>query len=144
VLLPVSCLLRRADGVGVIGAALAGKAAGAGHRRIAAWLGRAASTVRGWLRRFASRAVEICSVFTVLLGELDRLAGPAPPSGTVLGDAVDAVRRAAAAARRRRGATGVGGWSPWQLASAVTAGRLLARTGAGESINTSWLWAGPG
>lgn len=144
VLLPVSCLGRRADGVAVIGAAVVAKAAGVGHRRIAARLAQAVSTVRGWLRRFTSRAVEISAVFTALLGELDRLAGPAPPSGTALGDAVDAIGRAAAAARRRLGATGVGGWSPWQLASAVTAGRLLAPTGAAESINTSWPWAGPG
>jgi hypothetical protein len=38
--LVVSCLLRRADAVGVIGAALAAKAAGVGYRRIAARLGR--------------------------------------------------------------------------------------------------------
>ena len=53
VLLPVSCLLRRADGVAVIWAALAASAAGAGYRKIAAGLGCPASTVRGWLARFA-------------------------------------------------------------------------------------------
>ena len=47
VLLAVSCLLRRADGVDVIGAALRMKAAGAGHRPIAGRLTRPASTVRG-------------------------------------------------------------------------------------------------
>lgn len=36
VLLPVLCLLRRADTVEVIGAALAARAAGGGHRAIAA------------------------------------------------------------------------------------------------------------
>src|SRR5271156_314062 len=56
VLLPVSCLLRRADGVAVIWAALAGKAAGLGFRPVALLVGRAASTVRDWLARFASRA----------------------------------------------------------------------------------------
>jgi hypothetical protein len=50
VLMAVSCLLRRADAVEVIGAALAAKAAGQGHRRIAARLGLPVSTVRGWLR----------------------------------------------------------------------------------------------
>lgn len=55
VLLPVSCLLRRADTVDVIGAALAARAGGAGHRSIAAQLGRSPQTVRGWLRRFACR-----------------------------------------------------------------------------------------
>jgi len=56
VLLPVSVLVRRADVVGVIGAALAGAATGLGHRRIAERLGRPACTVWGWLRRLASRA----------------------------------------------------------------------------------------
>ena len=134
-------------GVAVIGAALTAKAAGAGHRRIAVELGRAASTVRGWLRRFTGRAEEIRVVFTGLLGELDPLTGAAPPAGTALGDAVDAVGRAVAAARRRLGvgpAVGVGGWSPWQLAAAVTAGRLLAPAGAAGSPHTSWPWAAPG
>ena len=53
VLLPAWCLLRRADAAAVIGAALAAAAAGDGHRKIAGRLGRAAPTVRGWLRRFA-------------------------------------------------------------------------------------------
>ena len=61
VLLAVSCLLRRADGVDVIGAALRVKAAGVGHRPIAARLGRPASTVRGWLRAFARNAETVRS-----------------------------------------------------------------------------------
>ncbi len=51
VLLPSALALRRADTVEVIGTALAAKAAGSGHRRIAAQLGRPLSTVRRWLRR---------------------------------------------------------------------------------------------
>ena len=51
VLLPLVALLRRADAAAVIGTALALKAAGLGHRRIATRLGRPAATVRGWLRR---------------------------------------------------------------------------------------------
>ena len=146
VLWPVTGLLRRADGVAVIGAALTAKAAGAGHRRIAAQFGRAASTVRGWLRRFTARAQEIGAVFTALLGELDPLGGPSAPIGTGVGVAVDAIGRVGAAARRRLGVTTavVGGWSPWQLASAVTAGRLLAPVGAAGAANTSWPWAGSG
>src|SRR6266705_1513216 len=65
VLLPVSCLLRRADGVAVIWAALAGKAAGLGHRPVARRLGRPESTVRGWMARFASRTELIRGLFTV-------------------------------------------------------------------------------
>ncbi len=46
VLLAASVLLRRADAVTVIGAALMAKADGDGHRRIAVALGRAPATVR--------------------------------------------------------------------------------------------------
>src|SRR6266571_2258563 len=48
VLLPVWCLLRRADAAAVIGAALVAAAAGGGFRVIARMLGRPGETVRGW------------------------------------------------------------------------------------------------
>ena len=55
VLLPEDSLVRRRDAVADIGAALAAKAAGSGHRAIAERLGREpAATVRGWLRRFGA------------------------------------------------------------------------------------------
>ena len=57
-------LVRRRDEVEVIGAALVAHVAGAGHRRIAERLGVPAATVRGWLRRFGSRADEIAGFFT--------------------------------------------------------------------------------
>lgn len=136
VLLVVSCLLRRADAVEVIGAALAAKAAGVGCRRIAARLGRPATTVRGWLRAFARNAEGVRVVFTALLSELDPLTGPLLPAGSLLSDAVEAIGAAAGAARRRLGV--IGAVSAWQLASAVTGGRLLAPAGPGESINTGW------
>jgi hypothetical protein len=123
VLLAVSCLLRRADAVEVVGAALIAKATGHGHRRVADRLGRPASTVRGWLRAFARDGEGIRAVFTSLLGELDPLAGPIRPMGSLFADAVEAIGACAAAARRRLGV--VGAVSAWQLASAVTGGRLL-------------------
>jgi Homeodomain-like domain len=144
VLLPASCLLRRADAVLVIGAALSAKAAGLGHRRIAERLGRPASTVRGWLRAFAAGAEQIRAAFTALLHELDPVSGPLPPTGSAFADAVAAVGVSAAAARRRLGAvvgTVVGTWSPWQLAAAVSGGRLLAPALSTATINTSWPWA---
>ena len=135
VLLAVSCLLRRADGVDVIGAALRAKAAGAGHRRIAARLDRPVSTVRGWLRAFARNAETVRSMFTALLVELDPLAGPLPVHPSVVADAVEAVGACAAAARRRLGV--IGAVSPWQLASAVAGGRLIAARLTTVLINTS-------
>jgi hypothetical protein len=136
VLLAVSCLLRRADGVDVIGVALRAKATGAGHRPIAARLGRPVSTVRGWLRVFARNGEAVRSLFTALLVQLDPLTGPLPVHpGGVVADAVEAVGACAAAARRRLGP--VGAVSPWQLAAAVTGGRLLAPGLAAVSINTS-------
>lgn len=136
VLLTVACLLRRADPVDVIGAALRMKAAGAGHRPIAARLGRPASTVRGWLRGFAGNAEAVRSVFTALLVQLDPLAGPLPGHRSVFADAVEAVGGCAAAARRRLGV--LGAVSPWQLASAVTNGHLLAGGRPAGLINTNW------
>src|SRR5262249_17103371 len=50
VLLPVEVLLRRADGVEVVGAAIAAKATGLGARPVAALLDRPLGTVRGWRR----------------------------------------------------------------------------------------------
>jgi hypothetical protein len=123
VLLAVSCLLRRADGVDVIGRALQAKATGAGHRSIAVRLERPVSTVRGWLRAFACNAGVVRSVFTALLVELDPLTGALPCRPSVSADAVEAVGACAAAARRRLGV--VGAVSPWQFAAAVTNGCLL-------------------
>ena len=73
VLLPVVGLARRVDVVVVIGAALLAKARGVGHRRIAAELGVPATTVRGWLRRFAARAELVRAQFTALACRLEAL-----------------------------------------------------------------------
>jgi hypothetical protein len=124
VLLPVVALVRRADLVEVIGAALAAKAAGAGCRVIAAGLGRAPETVRGWLRRFAARAQAVRVVFTVLL--VDTGPDPGVPAATCspVADAVAAIVGAAVAVAARWPLLGV--VSPWLAASAATQGTLLA------------------
>ena len=136
VLLPVGVLARRADAAGVIGAALAAAAAGLGHRKVAEQAGRPASTVRGWLRRFAGRAEVWRGAFTRVLCALD----PDPllpvPAGSPVADAVAVIVAAAAAAARR--------WAlalpPWELAAAVTGGRLLAPGVVAEVTNTSCPW----
>jgi hypothetical protein len=123
VLLPVVLLARRADTAAVIGAALAAKAAGAGYRRIAAVLGRVPETVRGWLRRFGGRVEAVRVVFT----RWCRALSPDPvlpgPAGSAWADAVAAIAVAADAAGTR---LGIGEVPVWQVAAAVSAGRLLS------------------
>lgn len=119
-------LCRRADAVWVIGAALEAKADGAGHRSIAARLGRPATTVRGWLRRFAARAEQVRAQFTRLLVALDPLAGPVTPRASLVGDALEAIGRAAAAAVLRLSPV-----PAWEFAARATSGRLLAPAARG-------------
>lgn len=140
VLLSLVGFLRRADSAAVIGAALAGRAAGLGHRRIAMAVAVASSTVRGWLRRFAAHAEPIRAGFTVLARDLN----PDPPAieatSSAFADAANAVLSAAAAAGLR--------WpfvltvSVWEFAGAVTGGRLLAPSGPVMLTNTTRPWAG--
>ena len=121
VLLSTAWLSRRADAVSVIGAALLAKAGGAGHRSIAAALGRPVCTVRGWLRRFGARAEQIRVFFTRLLHSLDPQAGPLRARDCVFADALEALGRAGAAGARRLCPR-----PPWEFASWASAGLLLA------------------
>lgn len=123
-MLPVAALFRRADLAEVIGAALAAKATGAGIPVIAARLGRHADTVRGWLRRFTTLADRLRVLFTVLLVDT----GPDPQvpaeSRSPFADAVAAILGARVAMVSRWPVLGT--VPPWWIASAVTAGRLIA------------------
>jgi hypothetical protein len=102
VLLPRLLLGRRVDPVAVIWEALVNRAAGWGWRRICAAAGRPASTVRGWLSRFAAHAEPIRAGFA----RLERLAGAGAdmdrlaPAGTPAADAVAQIGAACAAVRR--------------------------------------------
>ena len=127
VLLPGQLICRRADSTEVIGHALAAKAAtGAGHRSIAAKLGRPVSTVRGWLRRapephaawLYQQAVQRCA-------NIDRelLAAPPPtPPPTLLARALNLLAGAALRYRERLGLTD----PAWALIGAFSYGCLLA------------------
>ena len=139
VLLPAWVLARRADGVSVIGEALALAAGGLGCATIAGRLGRAAATVRGWLRRFALRAEALRSAFTVLACALDADPLLPGPAGSATADAVTAIVAATVAAARRWGSA-VSALSPWELASAVTSGGLLSPGAAVRLANTSCPW----
>ncbi len=144
VLLPASVLLRRADAVTVIGAALLAKAGGWGHRRVAELVERPGSTVRGWLRRIGRVAARVLAVLAAAAAACGgEFVAPAPttePTGAVV-ELVGALARAVA---RRLG----GSCEPWRLAAVVCGGRLLTPTGpdlgvwSGVAGNTSWLWAG--
>jgi hypothetical protein len=123
VLLPVWLLSRRCDGAGVIGDMQARAARGEGFRSTAAASGVPADTVRDRLRRFRGSAGGVREFFTRLAGVLAVDPVPLDPAGSVLGDAVVAVAAAAAAVAGRWPALTV---SPWELASAVTAGSLLS------------------
>lgn len=84
VLLPARVLLRRADTVTVIGAALLAKASGVGHRPIAVLLRVPSSTVRGWLRRIAMVAERVLAVLAAAAAQLGvEFAVPAPTADPV-------------------------------------------------------------
>ena len=123
VMLQVVLLVRRADTAAVIGAGVTAKATGAGHRLIAALLGRPAETVPGWLRRFADRVEPVQAVFTRWCRDL----APDPvlpgPAGSAWG------RRACRGPGRgcgARGRFGIGEVPLWRAATAISAARLLS------------------
>ena len=120
----VDSLVRRRDLAEVIGAALVAKALGVGYRRAAEVVGVPASTVRGWLRRFAFNAEAIRGWFTVVAHGLDPMLAPITPTGSPVGDAVEAVAVAARAASLR-----LAPMPPWSFASRASRGRLLSNTG---------------
>lgn len=105
VLLPDWLLLRRADSVEVIGAALVAHARSAGYRRIARAIGRPPTTVRDWLRRWRERAGPVAALLGV-------------PAGSPYA-AVCAVYAAADAVGVRRA---------WCYAAQRTDGRVLSNT----------------
>ena len=127
VLLPGQLICRRADSTEVIGNALVAKAAtGAGHRSIAAGLGRPVSTVRRWLRRapephahwLYQQAVQRCAnIDRELLAE-----PPSTPPPTLLARALNLLAGAALRYRERFGLTD----PPWALIGAFSYGYLLA------------------
>jgi len=130
VLVPEDTLVRRRDAGEVVGTALTMKARGRGHRMIAAELDRPASTVRGWLRRFAQLAIEVREHFTRWAHAIDPGHDRLSPGGSAFSDAVEAIGVLGIVAVRRFGPRPV-----WALASVVTGGGLLS--------NTTAPWAQP-
>jgi hypothetical protein len=142
VLLPVTVLLRRGYAAEVIGAAVAGRAGGAGHRSIARRLSVPAGTVRGWLRVMATR-LEPARVFLLQVAHRAAVDLRVPDSlGCPWRDLLAALGAATAALTGRFGVLGVlGQVTAWQVAVACSAGRLLTpgwpSSGGGADRNTS-------
>lgn len=111
---------RRVDLAVVIGSALEAKAAGWGHRPIAARLGVPAATVRSWLRRFRRVAGGLTGRLMAVAADADPSVR-APPAGAPLVVAVAAVRLAATAMASLSGEP----VEPWRFAVTVAAGSLL-------------------
>jgi hypothetical protein len=130
VLVPEDTLLRRRAGAEVIGTALRERAEGKSHRRIASGLGRAPSTVQGWLQAFAARAVALREHFVRWAHALEPGHDRRSAGGSDFFDAVDAIGVLGIVAVRRFGPRPV-----WSLASFLTGGLLL--------YNTSWHFLPP-
>lgn len=125
-LLAVSLAVRRADAAAVIGAAVEAKVVrGWGHRKIAAWLGRPVSTVRGWLRAFVGSAGVMVEAFAALVvRHAPDAAAVWPAPNQDPGARALAVLGAYAVAVARRFGVGTLAWV--RAAIAATSGRLFS------------------
>lgn len=113
---------RRPDRAETVGVALLAAASGLGHRRVAEHVGLPATTVRGWLRRARANSDAVRADATVATYRLDPMAHRLNPTGTTLGDMLDAVGRAVSAWVLRFGPVP----APWQVAVALTGAAILA------------------
>lgn len=118
-------LPRRADAVETVGAALLAAVDGAGYQTVARQLGRPATTVRGWLQRARMNSESVRQLATRWVLALDVAADPPAPTGTALGDMLDAVGLAVAAWGRRFAPQK----TPWRRAVLLGGVTLLARPG---------------
>lgn len=103
VMLPAEVPVRRADTIEVVAPALLAHQGGVGHRVIAADLNVPHDTVRSWLRRITGRAEWIRREATVWAHRLDPELPPITPTGSRVGDALEALGVAVPAHRRRLG-----------------------------------------
>lgn len=134
VLLDLRFAARRADSAAVIAAAVEAKMTeGAGHRKIAARLGRPASTVRGWLRSFNASASAITEVFAALVHRdgMDAAAVWPAPAPTPAGQALSAVMAYARVLAARFGIVTLA----WQVAGLAAVGAwFFSAAGWAESV----------
>jgi len=126
VVVPARFLPRASATAEVVGDVLVQAAGGRGHRRIAAGLGVAADTVRGWIRRATANAERLRDLGTVTAVAFDPESAPINSRRGALADAVESLAVAAMAVRRRLGVSTVPAWvEPWHLIAAICRGALL-------------------
>ena len=131
-LLPAFLARNRLDTTEAIGATIEAVVHGRGMRPVAEALGAPHTTVRGWIRRFATSARRLATGFSALAVELGG-AALLPPAST--GDwALLAIRAA------WRQASALPGWLAvgcWRFVSCVCGGSLLA-----ANTNSPWFFVG--
>ncbi|EWT04671.1 hypothetical protein N864_09485 [Intrasporangium chromatireducens Q5-1] len=127
VLLPVTVLLRRGYAAEVVGAALAARARGSGHRVIGQALGVPAATVRGWLRVMTARLAQVRASLLQVAARAGVEWTVPKAQGCSWRDLLAALAAASEAVTGRFGRFGVlGPVTDWQVAVACSGGRLLA------------------
>ncbi|MER6154043.1 DUF6431 domain-containing protein [Streptomyces sp. NPDC001868] len=126
VLLPEAVWPRRMDAAEVIGTGLEIAALGMGHRQIAAHLGMAEGTVRGWLRRFRRRSEDVRRHFTVALVALAEDPVMPEAAASPLSDAVSVIAAAHRAAAMKWPEMNTG--SRWAFAGRAIGGQVLTCT----------------
>lgn len=141
-LLPVTVLLRRGYAAEVIGAALAARARGSGHRPIGQALGVPAATVRGWLRVMNARLEQVRASLLQVAARAGVDWTVPKAQGCSWRDLLAALAAASEAVTGRFGRFGViGPVTRWQVAVACSGGRLLAPgwppASPGVAANTS-------
>lgn len=113
---------RRVDTAETVLAALLAAAEGLGHRRVADQIDRPVSTVRNWLRRARLNAELVRCDATFAYLRFEAMPARIRPTGTILGDALEALGVAVAAWVRRHGPTA----PPVRLAGILTGAALLS------------------
>jgi len=120
--MPDAVLVRRADAGFVIFKALRAAAIGLGTRKIARWLMRAQSTVRGWLSAAKCNSGALVALLSAQLAVTDPLTSLIHCGNLFVG-VIDLLGRLLAAVTRRHK---LGKLAVWELFCLVTVGMGLA------------------
>jgi len=123
-LVPSFLTAYRRDVVATIGEVLLGSASGRGHRPLAAAAAVPASTARGWIRRARRGCAPTGARLRRHAFELDVQPNRSPPATDPVGNLLEPIALVTQAAQARWGAA-LGRVGPFQIATAVSGGRLL-------------------